>query len=145
MEETIRHTHWHGRNATWYDVLTNKISVDRSSVGNALYLVLNLASSGFSANTKNFANVESWANPTTKAQEGHMQQSSTYNNTAQLYGQMAATQYSNNFNPNQSHSNTADAMYQLQLQQQQEAQNVFNRNQQTTQQSPFNNQQQYRF
>ncbi|KAJ3073414.1 hypothetical protein HK102_006009, partial [Quaeritorhiza haematococci] len=34
-EDSLRHRRWHGGNVTWYDVLTNKISVDRSSIGNA--------------------------------------------------------------------------------------------------------------
>ncbi|KAJ8323952.1 hypothetical protein QVD99_008302 [Batrachochytrium dendrobatidis] len=44
-EDPPRHGRWHGKDATWFDVLTNKITVDRSSVGNALYLVLNMAAS----------------------------------------------------------------------------------------------------
>lgn len=67
-EDTARHTKWHGDSVTWFDVLTNKISVDRSSVGNALYLVLNLAAgsaqdTSFRNSTKkNYADVESWVN-----------------------------------------------------------------------------------
>ncbi|RKO98570.1 hypothetical protein CXG81DRAFT_28608 [Caulochytrium protostelioides] len=43
QEDSLRHERWHGTHVTWGDVLTNRITVDRSSVGNALYLVLNLA------------------------------------------------------------------------------------------------------
>ena len=60
-EDPNRHAKWHGRDATWFDVLTNKISVDRSSVGNALYLVLNLASSGGNMTGKNFASIDEWS------------------------------------------------------------------------------------
>jgi hypothetical protein len=60
-EDGVRHSKWHGRNATWFDVVTNKISVDRSSVGNALYLVLNLACNGTTTNGKNWASIEEWA------------------------------------------------------------------------------------
>ncbi|KAJ3046353.1 hypothetical protein HK097_000941, partial [Rhizophlyctis rosea] len=45
-EDPARHGRWHGERVTWYDVLTNKITVDRSSVGNALYVVLNIAAGG---------------------------------------------------------------------------------------------------
>ncbi|KAJ3040069.1 hypothetical protein HDV00_011518 [Rhizophlyctis rosea] len=45
-EDPARHGRWHGAEVTWYDVLTNKITVDRSSVGNALYVVLNMAAGG---------------------------------------------------------------------------------------------------
>ncbi|KAJ3282111.1 hypothetical protein HK104_011103, partial [Borealophlyctis nickersoniae] len=45
-EDPAKHGRWHGENVTWYDVLTNKITVDRSSIGNALYLVLNMAAGG---------------------------------------------------------------------------------------------------
>ena len=65
-EDTVRHAKWHGESVTWFDVLTNKISVDRSSVGNALYVVLNLAAGSaqeaINGLRKNFANVESWVN-----------------------------------------------------------------------------------
>jgi hypothetical protein len=65
-EDTDRHTKWHGDSVTWFDVLTNKISVDRSSVGNALYVVLNLgAGSSLDQSRltkKNYADVESWVN-----------------------------------------------------------------------------------
>jgi hypothetical protein len=60
QEDVDRHSVWHGDNATWFDVLTNKISVDRSSVGNALYLVLNLGASGQSS-VNNKANIAEWA------------------------------------------------------------------------------------
>jgi hypothetical protein len=60
-EDQDRHSRWHGRNATWFDVLTNKISVDRSSVGNALYLVLNLATKGAAPVGKNYAKIDEWA------------------------------------------------------------------------------------
>ncbi|KAI9100481.1 hypothetical protein DFS34DRAFT_487255 [Phlyctochytrium arcticum] len=63
-EDPPRHGRWHGESVTWFDVLTNKITVDRSSVGNALlvYVVLNLAAGSMGAvdaKRKNFANVES--------------------------------------------------------------------------------------
>ncbi|KAJ3259115.1 hypothetical protein HK103_003002 [Boothiomyces macroporosus] len=61
QEDKERHAKWHGQNATWFDVLTNKISVDRSSVGNALYLVLNLAATGTTATGKNFASIDEWS------------------------------------------------------------------------------------
>jgi hypothetical protein len=66
-EDVDRHTKWHGESVTWFDVLTNKISVDRSSVGNALYVVLNLAAGSVQEasrglSKKNFADVESWVN-----------------------------------------------------------------------------------
>ncbi|KAJ3353615.1 hypothetical protein HDU91_005873, partial [Kappamyces sp. JEL0680] len=73
MEDPQRHKKWHGKTATWFDVLTNKISVDRSSVGNALYLVLNLASKGASPAGKNYANIEEWSQsrPTTESTINH--------------------------------------------------------------------------
>jgi hypothetical protein len=46
QEDVDRHKRWHGNDSTWFDVLTNKISVDRSSVGNALYLILGLGAQG---------------------------------------------------------------------------------------------------
>ncbi|KND03206.1 uncharacterized protein SPPG_02263 [Spizellomyces punctatus DAOM BR117] len=61
-EDPPRHGRWHGESVTWFDVLTNKITVDRSSVGNALYVVLNLAAGSTGAvdlKRKNFANVDS--------------------------------------------------------------------------------------
>ena len=42
-EDKVRHRNWYGDGVSWFDVLTNKISVDRSSTGNALYIVLNMA------------------------------------------------------------------------------------------------------
>ncbi|KAL2913303.1 hypothetical protein HK105_207181 [Polyrhizophydium stewartii] len=51
-EDAQRHSRWHGHNATWFDVLTNKITVDRSSVGNALYLVLNMAANNSASGVK---------------------------------------------------------------------------------------------
>jgi hypothetical protein len=61
-EDPVRHKKWHGKNATWFDVLTNKITVDRSSVGNALYLVLNLAAKGESNSSgKNYADIDGWS------------------------------------------------------------------------------------
>lgn len=62
QEDSARHGRWHGDSVTWLDVLTNKISVDRSSVGNALYLVLNLAAGSATESArsgkKNFADLE---------------------------------------------------------------------------------------
>ncbi|KAJ3188920.1 hypothetical protein HDU85_004636 [Gaertneriomyces sp. JEL0708] len=60
-EDPVRHSKWHGQSVTWFDVLTNKITVDRSSVGNALYVVLNLAAGSASAidlKRKNYADVD---------------------------------------------------------------------------------------
>jgi hypothetical protein len=75
-EDHRRHSKWHGKNATWFDVLTNKISVDRSSVGNALYLVLNLATTGGPTTVKNFANIDDWAMAQQQPQQRQIQQSS---------------------------------------------------------------------
>ncbi|KAJ3146194.1 hypothetical protein HDU89_006335 [Geranomyces variabilis] len=65
-EDPQRHGRWHGESVTWFDVLTNKITVDRSSVGNALYIVMNLAAggsaSGVDAKRKNFANLDAISN-----------------------------------------------------------------------------------
>ncbi|KAI8919848.1 hypothetical protein DFJ77DRAFT_424610, partial [Powellomyces hirtus] len=60
-EAPERHGRWHGESVTWFDVLTNKITVDRSSVGNALYIVLNLAAgsnSNIDPKRKNYANLD---------------------------------------------------------------------------------------
>ncbi|KAJ3416745.1 hypothetical protein HDV05_000119 [Chytridiales sp. JEL 0842] len=63
-EDMPRHERWHGKEVTWADVLCNKISVDRSSVGNALYLVCNIAAGGNSQGIievkgrKNFADLD---------------------------------------------------------------------------------------
>ncbi|KAI8608419.1 hypothetical protein BC830DRAFT_1155398, partial [Chytriomyces sp. MP71] len=63
-EDMIRHARWHGHDVTWADVLMNKITVDRSSIGNALYLVTNIAAGGNSQGVievngrKNFADLE---------------------------------------------------------------------------------------
>ena len=57
-EDSMRHGRWHGKEATWFDVLTNKISVDRSSVGNALYLVLNMAAGNQAGSSNNYAHIE---------------------------------------------------------------------------------------
>lgn len=65
-EDSTRNRRWHGPGITWYDVLTNKITVDRSSVGNALYLVLNLVSgraANRGSNLKNFVDVEKMVGP----------------------------------------------------------------------------------
>lgn len=43
VEDSTRQQRWHKRQVSWVEVLTNKISVDRSSVGNALYVVINIA------------------------------------------------------------------------------------------------------
>ncbi|KAJ3391867.1 hypothetical protein HDU84_005218 [Entophlyctis sp. JEL0112] len=63
-EDMNRHARWHGVEVTWADVLMNKITVDRSSIGNALYLVTNIAAGGNSQGVievngrKNFADLE---------------------------------------------------------------------------------------
>ncbi|KAJ3111201.1 hypothetical protein HDU96_005901 [Phlyctochytrium bullatum] len=63
-EDMERHSRWHGADVTWADVLMNKISVDRSSIGNALYLVINIAAGGSSTGVyemngrKNIANLD---------------------------------------------------------------------------------------
>ncbi|KAJ3239485.1 hypothetical protein HDU81_005929 [Chytriomyces hyalinus] len=63
-EDMTRHSRWHGPDVTWADVLMNKITVDRSSIGNALYLVTNIAAGGNSQGVievngrKNFADLE---------------------------------------------------------------------------------------
>jgi hypothetical protein len=63
-EDMDRHGRWHGKEVTWADVLCNKITVDRSSVGNALYLVTNIAAGGNSQGVievkgrKNFADLD---------------------------------------------------------------------------------------
>ncbi|KAJ3381067.1 hypothetical protein HDU92_005597 [Lobulomyces angularis] len=64
-EDSNRHKKWHGSGVTWFDVLTNKITVDRSSVGNALYLVLNLVA-GRAPNKgtkKNFVSADKFVGP----------------------------------------------------------------------------------
>ena len=108
-EDTQRHMRWHGDSVTWFDVLTNKISVDRSSVGNALYVVLNLAAGSASeasrsSSKRNFANVESWiasAPSMTKSQTGtqqlqmsypHQQQQQLQQQELQAHQQYAAQQ-----------------------------------------------------
>ncbi|KAJ3214364.1 hypothetical protein HDU67_001752 [Dinochytrium kinnereticum] len=66
-EDMERHERWHGADVTWADVLMNKITVDRSSIGNALYLVINIAAGGSSTGVfemngrKNFANLDKLA------------------------------------------------------------------------------------
>lgn len=70
QEDVERHARWHN-NATWFDVLTSPISVDRSSVGNALYLVLNMACSSSGSNISNVcnvANLSEWAKNVKEAQ-----------------------------------------------------------------------------
>ncbi|KAJ3099518.1 hypothetical protein HK100_004873 [Physocladia obscura] len=63
-EDMTRHARWHGVEVTWADVLMNKITVDRSSIGNALYLVTNIAAGGNSQGIievngrKNFADLD---------------------------------------------------------------------------------------
>ncbi|KAI8807729.1 hypothetical protein BJ742DRAFT_811697 [Cladochytrium replicatum] len=59
-EDRTRHRRWHGPEVTWYDVLTNQISVDRSSIGNAFYITLRLAvgSARPENGKKNFATIE---------------------------------------------------------------------------------------
>ena len=131
-EDPIRHSKWHGKNATWFDVLTNKISVDRSSVGNALYLVLNLASSGGNATGKNFAAIDDWAKsrPTSdttinqsfqQQQQPHGQQNNYSNFQQQLPSQMS--NYSNQSIQQQDGGGfDAQALYQMQLNAQEQMQ-----------------------
>ncbi|KAJ3123193.1 hypothetical protein HK098_002117 [Nowakowskiella sp. JEL0407] len=59
-EDKARQKVWHGADVSWIDVLTNKISVDRSSVGNALYLTLRLAAGSAipEKGKKNFAEIK---------------------------------------------------------------------------------------
>ena len=107
------------KNATWFDVLTNKISVDRSSVGNALYLVLNLASNGGNATGKNYASIEEWAksrptqdsaiNPALQYQQQHNPPQQK-----QSQGQPMMQQ--------QSQMNQFETMYQMQLKAQEQIQ-----------------------
>ncbi|KAI9207958.1 uncharacterized protein BJ171DRAFT_472247 [Polychytrium aggregatum] len=65
-EDMDRHGRWHGKDVSWHDVLTNKITVDRSSVGNALYVILNLAAGKASMNSnqgrKNYADLDKLPN-----------------------------------------------------------------------------------
>ncbi|KAJ3196998.1 hypothetical protein HK101_006657 [Irineochytrium annulatum] len=72
-EDMDRHSRWHGEDVTWADVLMNKITVDRSSIGNALYLVMNIAAGNSPAvfemnGRKNFADLEKL--PTRKGRDG---------------------------------------------------------------------------
>ncbi|KAJ3072834.1 hypothetical protein HDU98_002805 [Podochytrium sp. JEL0797] len=66
-EDMTRHARWHGVEVTWADVLMNKITVDRSSIGNALYLVVNIAAGGNSQGVievngrKNYADLDKLA------------------------------------------------------------------------------------
>lgn len=65
MEDKVRHKQWHN-NHSWFDVLTNKISIDRSSVGNALYLIINLQQSKNqvqSVDGKNYVDIEMLMRP----------------------------------------------------------------------------------
>lgn len=110
QEDIDRHTKWHGSNATWFDVLTNKISVDRSSVGNALYLILGLGAQGIVSiynnilgnrnERKNYAEIEQWAQRIMKGDQQAAQQiqqnnqSSFQNNYFQ--GPGSSEQYMNN-------------------------------------------------
>jgi hypothetical protein len=105
-EDQDRHSRWHGRNATWFDVLTNKISVDRSSVGNALYLVLNLATKGAAPVGKNYAKIDEWAST-----QKHRSQD----------GQGAQTKQS----PQTLQSVDAQTLHQMQMQQMQQQQQQF--------------------
>ncbi|KAJ3271972.1 hypothetical protein HDU76_010965, partial [Blyttiomyces sp. JEL0837] len=63
-EDMDRHARWHGPEVTWADVLMNKITVDRSSIGNTLYVVTNMVAGGNSAGVievngkKNFADLD---------------------------------------------------------------------------------------
>lgn len=63
-EDMTRHSRWHGLQVTWADVLMNKISVDRSSIGNTLYVVANMAAGGKSTGVidmhgkKNYADLD---------------------------------------------------------------------------------------
>ena len=132
-EDTSRHSKWHGKNATWFDVLTNKISVDRSSVGNALYLVLNLASSGQSGGGK-FARIDEWAtsNPTAKSTINNslnQQQFNTGSNQNLTQNSMTVNQGLGPRNFNQIPVNQgqglpfdAQAMYMMQLRAQEQMQ-----------------------
>lgn len=138
-EDNVRHARWHGKNATWFDVLTNKISVDRSSVGNALYLVLNLASSGGNATGKNYAKIDDWvqSKPTVQSTINSTFQGQHFNQQNLYQTQQPQQQFDQqNFyqtqqpqhqfdqqttyhNQGQNQQFNAQALYQLQLQEQQ--------------------------
>jgi hypothetical protein len=131
-EDAVRHGRWHGKNATWFDVLTNKISVDRSSVGNALYLVLNLGTSGSGGGanlgTRNYAKIDEWSQQQRHSQtqrpptlQSLQQASELTNNNTQNSGLSSQGMYqmpNSTGNQFQTGAFNAQAMYEMQLKQQ---------------------------
>ncbi|KAJ3270013.1 hypothetical protein HDV01_000724 [Terramyces sp. JEL0728] len=117
QEDKDRHAKWHGQNATWFDVLTNKISVDRSSVGNALYLVLNLAATGATAAGKNFASIEEWSHRSSMS----LPRASQPQRPSVVTSASLPRQTSNgNLQLNNYSNFDAQALYQMQLKQQEQ-------------------------
>ncbi|KAJ3024105.1 hypothetical protein HKX48_006461 [Thoreauomyces humboldtii] len=100
-EDPARHGRWHGESVTWFDVLTNKITVDRSSVGNALYIVLNLAAGSNAAvdvKRKNYANLDSLSDiapsvTKVRAQQQQQQQQQQHQGAPQQQQQQPQQQY----------------------------------------------------
>ena len=152
-EDKVRHERWHGRDATWFDVLTNKISVDRSSVGNALYVVLNMGTSGGKSGTKNYADIEKWST-NMRSSNGNLATTSNSNLNQPSMNQMRSNNSPSNsiltmsntpqLNSNQTASMTpqsmnepfnAQKMFEMQLRQQELQQQAMMQQMQQQQQS----------
>jgi len=148
-EDSVRHGRWHGRGGiTWFDVLTNKISVDRSSVGNGLYLVLNLLAgrSKHKIAVKNFVETSKMVGPrpsdvqeSTGIQKYQPQQYIQPTNTAPTLNMyQPQQQLAVQLTPQQIMQRQMSTQYQ-QPQQQQVVNTQLSYNQQQYQNSQFNN------
>ncbi|KAJ3063398.1 hypothetical protein HDU99_004852, partial [Rhizoclosmatium hyalinum] len=129
-EDMTRHARWHGVEVTWADVLMNKITVDRSSIGNALYLVVNIAAGGNSQGVievngrKNFADLEKL--PTRIGLDGEAPRASVTAPVGPSPEQLAELRM----------KEQQEAMQQLLMQQQMEQQQLMLQQQQMMQQQP---------
>ncbi|KAI9341466.1 hypothetical protein BDR26DRAFT_791931, partial [Obelidium mucronatum] len=127
-EDMTRHARWHGFEVTWADVLMNKITVDRSSIGNALYLVVNIAAGGNSQGVievngrKNFADLDKL--PTRIGLDGDAPRASVAVPAGPTPAQLAE----------QHQRQQQEAMQQLLMQQQMEQQQLYLQQQQILQQ-----------
>ncbi|ORY41255.1 hypothetical protein BCR33DRAFT_758413 [Rhizoclosmatium globosum] len=129
-EDMTRHARWHGVEVTWADVLMNKITVDRSSIGNALYLVVNIAAGGNSQGVievngrKNFADLDKL--PTRIGLDGEAPRASVSAPAGPSPEQLAELRM----------KEQQEAMQQLLMQQQMEQQQLMLQQQQMMQQQP---------
>ncbi|KAJ3031776.1 UNVERIFIED_CONTAM: hypothetical protein HDU68_000063 [Siphonaria sp. JEL0065] len=129
-EDMTRHARWHGFDVTWADVLMNKITVDRSSIGNALYLVVNIAAGGNSQGVievngrKNFADLDKL--PTRIGLDSEAPRASVAVPLGPTPAQLAEQQL----------KHQQEAMQQLLIQQQREQQQLYLQQQQILQQQP---------